>query len=565
MIRRIQALNYRCLRYVDVSLDRFHVLIGPNASGKSTLFDAIAFLGDLVRDGLERAVGNRTSNFQDLVWGRPERDMGFELAIELEVPEALRDRLPAGKDFRVFRYEVEIREDDRGMRIASERGLLMPLRKHRPSAQRKLFPDPPTPPSTILIGGGRRGRRTILSKSAQGTDNFSVETETKAGKGWATQIAFGPHRSTLGNLPESPEKFPMATFVKRKLENGVKPVFLDSVAMRRASPPEFGTNGFADDGTNLPWVIKRLQDHHPADFKEWLSHVQTVLSDLRDIRVIDRPEDRHAYLLLRYDTGVDVPSWMASDGTMRLMALTLLAYLPDNREIYLLEEPENGVHPLAVEGICDSLSSAYDAQVLVTTHSPTLLALVEPPEVLCFEKNEDGATDIVPGRDGGCRADAANFLRQFLGTHHYSLVVFDRHGCGSTSSRQEIEGVVESDLAANGWDKRARTVVIDPELEAWVWSGSSAVSAALGWGPNHSQLKTWLTRQGLWADGSSKPENPKATMNKALESAVRKPRQRRSARIFGEIAQRVRLSGCQDPAFHKLATTLREWFAKAGP
>ena len=49
-----------------------------------------------------------------------------------------------------------------------------------------------------------------------------------------------------------------------------------------------------------------------------------------------------------------------------------------------------------------------------------------------------------PGRDGGCRADAANFLRQFLGTHHYSLVVFDRHGCGSTSSRQEIEGVVET-------------------------------------------------------------------------------------------------------------------------
>ena len=207
----------------------------------------------------------------------------------------------------------------------------MPSRKHRPSAQRTLFPDPPTPPSTILIGGGRRGRRTILSKSAQGTDNFSVETETKAGKGWATQIAFGPHRSTLGNLPESPKKFPMATFVKRKLENGVKPIFLDSHAMRRASPPQYGTNGFADDGSNLPWVIKRLQDHHPTDFKEWLRHIQTVLSDLRDVRVIDRPEDRHAYLLLRYDTGVDVPSWMASDGTMRLMALTLLAYLPDNR------------------------------------------------------------------------------------------------------------------------------------------------------------------------------------------------------------------------------------------
>ena len=100
-----------------------------------------------------------------------------------------------------------------------------------------------------------------------------------------------------------------------------------------------------------------------------------------------------------------MPSWMASDGTMRLLALTLLAYLPDNREIYLLEEPENGVHPLAVEGICDSLSSAYDAQVLVTTHSPTLLALVDPGQVLCFDKNPDGATDIVRGSQHPVLAD----------------------------------------------------------------------------------------------------------------------------------------------------------------
>ena len=399
MIRRIQALNYRCLRYVDVSLDRFHVLIGPNASGKSTLFDAIAFLGDLVRNGLEHAVGKRTANFQDLVWGRPERDMEFQLAVELEVPRELLSRLPADKGFRVFRYEVEIREDKGGIRIASERGLLMPGRERQPNVQRTLFPDPPTPPSSILVGGRRRGNRTILNKSAAGTDSFSVETTPKAGKGWVTTIAFGPLRSTLGNLPESPEKFPMATFVKRKLEKGIKPVFLDSGAMRRASPPEYGTNGFADDGSNLPWVIKKLQDRHPGDFAEWLGHVQTVLSDLRDIRVTDRPEDRHAYLSLRYDTGVEVPSWMASDGTMRLLALTLLAYLPDNREVYLLEEPENGVHPLAVEGICNSLSSAYDAQVLVSTHSPALLALVDPREVLCFDKDQDGATDIVRGNE----------------------------------------------------------------------------------------------------------------------------------------------------------------------
>ena len=36
MVRCIQALNYRCLRDVDVRLDgNFHILVGPNASGKS--------------------------------------------------------------------------------------------------------------------------------------------------------------------------------------------------------------------------------------------------------------------------------------------------------------------------------------------------------------------------------------------------------------------------------------------------------------------------------------------------------------------------------------------------
>ena len=400
MIRRFQALNFRCLRYVDLRLDRFHVLIGPNASGKSTLFDAIAFLGDLVRDGLEGAVGKRTANFQDLVWGRPGGDIGFELAIELDVPEQLRERLPSEQDFRTFRYEIAICDDGEGLRISSERALLMPLsRRAQPPSQRTLFPNPPSPPATILLGRGRAGMRSVVSKSDQGTDSYYVETAPKAGKGWVTSIAFGPRRSTLANLPESPEKFPVASFLKRMLEAGVRRMFLDTEAMRNPSPPEYGATGFADDGSNLPWVVKRLRELDETEYGEWLKHVQTVLNDLMDIRVVVRPEDRHAYLTLRYDTGVEVPSWTASDGTMRLLALTLLAYIPHNRQIYLLEEPENGIHPLALEGILDSLWSAYDAQVLTTTHSPALLGLVNPSEVLCFDKNVDGATDIVRGNE----------------------------------------------------------------------------------------------------------------------------------------------------------------------
>ena len=322
MIRRIQALNYRCLRHVDVTLDRFHVMVGPNASGKSTLFDAVAFLGDLVADGLDAALERRTRNFQDLVWDRPERALRFELAVEFQLPQEVKDRLPAAKDFQVFRYEVAIGEGEHGGSIASERGILMPERRIA-ARRRSRFPEPLADADTMLMGTPR-GIRTVLNKRGNGA-------------------------------------------------------------------------GLAPDGSNLPWVIERLRDDHRADYEEWLRHVRTILTDLEDIRVVFRPDDRHAYLMLSYQTGIQVPSWMTADGTLRFLALTVLPYLPTTDEIYLVEGPENGVHPLALEPVYDSLASAYSSQVLVATHSPVFLKLANPEEALCFGKDEDGATDIIKG------------------------------------------------------------------------------------------------------------------------------------------------------------------------
>ena len=192
----------------------------------------------------------------------------------------------------------------------------------------------------------------------------------------------------------------MATYVKRMLARRVTAAFLDSLKMRQPSPPLWRRRGFAPDGSNLPWSIKQLQDKQGTSYSEWLAHVQTTLPDLADISVVVREEDLHAYLMLRYKTGVTIPSWTASDGTLRFLALTLLAYMPEGGgKVYVLEEPENGVHPQALDAVYSSLSSVYDSQVLVATHSPVFLKLARPEEVLCFAKNKDGATDIVYGHD----------------------------------------------------------------------------------------------------------------------------------------------------------------------
>jgi len=398
MITRVEALNFRCLRYISQPMGRFHVLVGPNASGKTTFLDVVAFLGRLVSDGLDEAIGDRTQNFQDLVWGRSGDS--FELAIELEVPEELRESL-RDPSFDTVRYEVGLGIDPEsgvvGFR-AETVSLKTTLAEPREAVQKEVFPELIPPPSTLLEGSKSQKSRTVINKVPGGNDNFYSETYDKKGKGWVPAFKLGPRRSALANLPEDETKFPVATWLKELLSTGVQQLILNSLLIRRASPPGRGRK-LQPDGSNLPWVVADLEERHPERLEEWIAHLRTALGDLEGIRTVEREDDRHRYLMLRYRGGLEIPSWMASDGTLRLLALTLPAYLPEFDGVYLIEEPENGIHPRAVETMYQSLSSVYGAQILLATHSPVVLRSVDPDQLLCFAKTRDGATDVVLGSE----------------------------------------------------------------------------------------------------------------------------------------------------------------------
>jgi predicted ATPase len=167
--------------------------------------------------------------------------------------------------------------------------------------------------------------------------------------------------------------------------------------MRSPSPPGT-TSAFLPDGSNLPWVVQELMKaKHRERFRRWLEHVRTALPELHGARTIERPEDRHRYLVLEFENGLEVPSWGVSDGTLRLLALSLIAFIPQTERVYLIEEPENGIHPRAVETVYQALSSVRDGQVLLASHSPIVLGLAKPRDLLCFAKDEAGASDVVRG------------------------------------------------------------------------------------------------------------------------------------------------------------------------
>ena len=134
-----------------------------------------------------------------------------------------------------------------------------------------------------------------------------------------------------------------------------------------------------------------------------------------------------------------------------------------------------------------------------------------------------------PDRDPGCLLKADVFLRREARRFRHVLVMFDRVGCGRDAlTREELEAEVEGRLSQSGWNDRATVVVIDPELEAWVWSDSPHVAEQLGWAGREPPLGDWLRGRGLLSDGKVKPHDPKAAVEKALWAA----RKRRSSAIY---------------------------------
>ena len=93
-------------------------------------------------------------------------------------------------------------------------------------------------------------------------------------------------------------------------------------------------------------------------------------------------------------------------------------------------------------------------------------------------------------------------------------------------------------------------IVIDPELENWIWQKNNHVATAIGL--NSSVDIT----ADMWPDGQTKPDRPKET----LETVLRRNRIPRSSSIYNQITSHVTVSRCQDISFQLLKSTLQMWF-----
>ena len=164
---------------------------------------------------------------------------------------------------------------------------------------------------------------------------------------------------------------------------------------------------------------------------------------------------------------------------------------------------------------------------------------------------------VHPERDPGCFHNGVEFLRGLRSRAEHALVLLDLAWQGvPAESASELEGQLETNLARAGMTDWARAVVIEPELEAWVFGRSRHIPTALGWPESSEGLRSALAANGLWPAEDHKPPDPKA----AMEWALRRVAIPRSSSIYRQLAVKVGTKKCTDRAFVRFRTLLQNWF-----
>ncbi len=150
------------------------------------------------------------------------------------------------------------------------------------------------------------------------------------------------------------------------------------------------------NGSNLAAFLYLLRGEYEAEYRAIHSAVGQVAPFFDDFvlepRALNRDTIRLEWQHRKLDAYFDAST--LSDGTLRFMALATLLLQPKalRPAIFLIDEPELGLHPYAIAMLAAMVRAASrDTQVVLATQSATLVDHFEPEDVLVADR-VDGET-----------------------------------------------------------------------------------------------------------------------------------------------------------------------------
>ncbi|TYK48413.1 AAA family ATPase [Actinomadura decatromicini] len=361
MITRVEIDGFKSFLDFKLDVPPFLALVGPNASGKSNLFDAIAYCLDSRRYRSDAILADRRGRPVELFHmdsaGRPVDEFGVTLRCLLNLPDGLAG-IEAAADARLENGVPQYQNDHTGiLDLAADTSLPKGVRARESREIHDSFND------------DARFSDTVVAIDAA-----------------LTQVLFYPG----------------------------DPRAMRSVASLADQRP------LRSDGANLAAVLGRMGSSSALD--DLMVDLAALVPDVREVRTeLDEKRQEWSFELVLEGQG-SVPSTLLSDGTLRILGLLAALHDPDHAGVLLVEEIENGLHPgrLAelLRRIQERVTDLNDPasldrplrQVIITSHSPVVVSELyrSRPEALVFM---DTAVRVDPDKERVSRVTVAKSVR----------------------------------------------------------------------------------------------------------------------------------------------------------
>ena len=331
-IKSLQIKNFKSI--VDVQIDdipNFAVFAGTNGSGKSNLFEALEFIRDVIRSGVQHAT-KKHNGYENIHSHKLKGDNAkqFKAILEFEIND------------NVYKYEMHIKQWNKNPI------LLETVTKNNDELAKRVS-------KSLFV----RGKEQELSYSDDETILKLVAQEAKE----------------------------LLEFISAIERYQIDP-------NRAREPDDFFENDTLDTyASNLTTVLSKIEKDTfiKEDIEELM---QMIVPGLENIKIEkERLNNKTVVTFKEEGTRKKFPAGLISDGTIYALAMLVIVYSNKNG-IIMIEEPERGLNPKAIAEIVNIFREKSQLfNVLINTHSESVVRVTKPNELFIVNK-VDGKTII---------------------------------------------------------------------------------------------------------------------------------------------------------------------------
>ena len=405
MITRIEIDGFKSFKGFEMDFTPLTVIAGTNASGKSNLFDAIQLLSRLAEVDLRTAFGEQRGDASELFLKYDDTTSANEMsfAVEMLVDKKVKDNWgqEAELEYTRLRYELKIarklnargfedlfvtyeslkdleQQHDKWLKIIDKEDLNKWIPPKITEGECFIMTV-----SDMIIGqdieaGAKEGSNIqIGDKVSPRLKELGIKMQSAGTKMW--KLEGGIQQTVLSSFTTAGYKH---IFAVREEMRSWKLLQFNPEDLREPTRTENASYTISHSGKNLAAALFRIKQDDEYSLVEISRTLNSFLPEFTAVSVENDTANKQFIIKLTAEDGRIFSSRVLSEGTLRLLALCVLLYDSQHKNLLCFEEPENGVHPYRIKSMIEVLkdlttdfndNSLSVRQVIVNTHSPVLI------------------------------------------------------------------------------------------------------------------------------------------------------------------------------------------------